>query len=85
MQENCHRRRIWGMEVEMLVSLNMTLATDNLEALLLNIFTIEHQHNINYYQRPVRQSHCSDFSYFHQSLRSFSVIKSATMPKHEPV
>jgi len=53
----------------MLVSLKMTLATDNLETLLLNIFTIEHQHNIYYYQHLVRQSHCSDFSYFHQSLK----------------
>jgi len=61
------------MEVEMLVSLNVTLAIDNLETLLLNIFTIEHQHNSNYYQRPVGQSHCSDFSYFHHRVSEILV------------
>lgn len=49
----------------------MTLAIDNLETLLLNnIFITEYQHNINYYQCPVRQFHYSDiFLIFIESLK----------------
>jgi hypothetical protein len=49
MQEKLyHRSRMWGVEVEMHVSLNVELAIHNLETLLVaKISTIECQQNIN--------------------------------------
>jgi hypothetical protein len=49
MQENLyHRSRMWGVEVEMQVSLNVELAIHNLETLLFaSISTMEYQQNIN--------------------------------------
>jgi hypothetical protein len=43
-----HRSRVWGVEVEMQVSLNVELAIHNLETLLVaGISAIEYQQNIN--------------------------------------
>jgi hypothetical protein len=60
MQEKLyHRSRMWGVEVEMQVSLNVELAIHNLETLLVaKICTVEYQQNIKYYRRPVTHSHC---------------------------
>jgi hypothetical protein len=48
LQENCIRiSRIWGVEVEMQVPLNVELAIHNLETLLVaSISTVEYQQNI---------------------------------------
>jgi hypothetical protein len=48
MQELYHRSRMWGVEIEMQVSLYVELAINNLEKLLVaKISTVECQQNIN--------------------------------------
>jgi hypothetical protein len=73
----CHRRRMWGVEVEMQVSLNVEVAIHNLETLLVaKISTMECLQNINSGKCPVTHSHCCT------TFRMF-IIASQKLQRHK--
>jgi hypothetical protein len=86
MQEKLYRRsRMWGVEVQMQVSLNVELAIHNLETLrFASISTIEYQQiNTSALSHILISVLLPLFSSLR--LRNFSVLKSIILPQRESV